>query len=164
MPTGSERTFAQHPQQGQPQAALSLAQTALSKARPDRALLQQAVPAHRDPLRKNCQSLPFNAMHCSHKALEQNCQHGLINGNDREKSYVTNNTAFLVGQYLCWTELVRREIQFIDLGESNRTRDLLSLQDTIYSLWGTDQQPPLLRLFAGEQRAKMLWCLLHHGW
>jgi hypothetical protein len=77
----------------------------------------------------------------------------LVNGNDREKSYVVNSTVFLVGEYLCWTELVRREIQFIDLGESNKTRELLRLQDTIYSLWGTDKQPPLFRIFAGEQRA-----------
>lgn len=66
----------------------------------------------------------------------------LTRGNDREKSYVINNTAFLIGQYLCWTELVRREIQFIDLGQSDKTRKLLRLQDTIYSLWGTDEQPP----------------------
>jgi hypothetical protein len=77
----------------------------------------------------------------------------LVKGNDREKSYVADNTVFLVGQYLCWTELVRREIQFIDLGENNKTRELLHLQDTIYSLWGTDAQPPLFRIFAGEQRA-----------
>jgi hypothetical protein len=76
-----------------------------------------------------------------------------VNGNDREKSYVTNNTSFLIGQYLCWTELVRREIQFVDLEESNKTRELLRLQDTIYSLWGTDKQPPVFRIFAGEQRA-----------
>ena len=61
----------------------------------------------------------------------------LVRGNDREKSYVTNNTVFLVGQYLCWTELDRREIQYIDLGESSKTRELLRLQDTIYALWGT---------------------------
>lgn len=77
----------------------------------------------------------------------------LTHGSERERSYVKNNTVFLVGQYLCWTELVRREIQFIDLGESTKTRDLLRLQDTIYSLWGADQQPPLFRIFAGEQRA-----------
>jgi hypothetical protein len=77
----------------------------------------------------------------------------LANGNDRERSYVINNTAFLTGQYLCWTELVRREIQFIDLGESNKTRELLRLQDTISRLWGTDRQPPVFRIFAGEQRA-----------
>src|SRR5271166_6422129 len=77
----------------------------------------------------------------------------LVHGTNREQSYVVNNTAFLVGQYLSWTELVRREIQFIDLGQSERTRALLHLQDTIYSLWGTDGLPPLFRIFAGEQRA-----------
>jgi hypothetical protein len=76
-----------------------------------------------------------------------------VRGNDREKSYVINNTAFLVGQYLCWTELVRREIQFIDLGESGKTRELLHLQDTIYGFWGTDRESPVFRIFAGEQRA-----------
>jgi hypothetical protein len=83
---------------------------------------------------------------------------GLINvyltqGNDREKSYVIDNTVFLIGQYLCWTELVRSEIQFIPLGASSETRELVRLQDTIYALWGTDLHPPLLRIFAGEQRA-----------
>jgi hypothetical protein len=77
----------------------------------------------------------------------------LTRGSDRERFYVTENTIFLVCQYLCCTELVRREIQFIDLGESARTRNLLRLQDKIYSLWGTDQQPPSFRIFAGEQRA-----------
>jgi hypothetical protein len=77
----------------------------------------------------------------------------LVHGTEREQLYVTNNTTFLIGQYLGWTELVRREIQFIDLGESEKTRALLRLQDTIYSLWGTDALPPLFRIFAGEQRA-----------
>src|SRR5262249_50374327 len=42
----------------------------------------------------------------------------LVRGDDREKAYVVNNTAFLIGQYLCWTEMVRREIQYIDLGSN----------------------------------------------
>jgi Transposase DDE domain len=37
----------------------------------------QAVPPHRDPLRKNRQGLRLNAMYCSRKALDQNRQHGL---------------------------------------------------------------------------------------
>jgi hypothetical protein len=77
----------------------------------------------------------------------------LVKGNDRERSYVIDNTVFLAGQYLCWTELARREIQFIDLGESNKTSELLHLQDTISSLWGTSRQLPVFRIFAGEQRA-----------
>lgn len=77
----------------------------------------------------------------------------LVNGSDRERLYVIDNTVFLVAQYLCWTELVRREIQFIDLGENKKTQELLRLQDTIYSLWGTDGSSALFRIFAGEQRA-----------
>jgi hypothetical protein len=65
-----------------------------------------------------------------------------------------DNTVFLVGQYLCWTELVRREIQFIGLGESGKTRELLRRQDAIAGIWTTDDIiAPAFRVFAGEQRA-----------
>lgn len=77
----------------------------------------------------------------------------LVRGNQRERDYVVNNTAFLVAQYFCWTEMVRREIQFIDLGEDDKTRKLLSLQDNISVRWGTDGHSRLFRIFAGEQRA-----------
>jgi hypothetical protein len=77
----------------------------------------------------------------------------LVNGNDREKSYFINNTAFLIGQYLCWTELIRREIQFIDLGSDQKTSELIKLQDKLYSIWNSDKQSKTFRLFAGEQRA-----------
>ena len=77
----------------------------------------------------------------------------LINGNDREKTYVVENTTFLVSQFLCWTEQIRRDIQFIDLDESAKSLELFRLQDSIYYLWGTDLHSPLFRLFAGEQRA-----------
>lgn len=77
----------------------------------------------------------------------------LTRGNERERKYVVENTVFLIGQYLCWTELARREIQFIDLGENEKTRMLLHLQDKVHSLWGTDGFPPTFRIFAGEQRA-----------
>lgn len=87
----------------------------------------------------------------------------LVNGNDREQSYVINNTAFLAGQYLCWTELARREIQFIDLGESDKTRELLRLQDTISSLWRTDRYPPCSAFLQAskEQSAKLLFKPAH---
>jgi hypothetical protein len=77
----------------------------------------------------------------------------LVKGNDRERSYVINNTTFLMAQYACWAELVRREIQFIDLGESVRTRQLVRLQDDIFGIWGSDSPSPSFRMFAGELRA-----------
>lgn len=86
--------------------------------------------------------------------LEQNLIGAFVaRGDEREKTYVIDNTAFLVGQYLCWTELTRREIQFIDLGSTEKTRRLTKLQDQISHLFGTDQYERPFRLFAGEQRA-----------
>jgi hypothetical protein len=54
---------------------------------------------------------------------------------------------------LVWTEIIRREIQFIDLGEDEQTRQLARLQDDIYSLLQTDGFGRPFRIFAGEQRA-----------
>lgn len=75
------------------------------------------------------------------------------NGNAREKAYVVDNSCYVVAQYLCWTELIRRDIQFIDLDGSTRTLELSRLLDTIYFFWSTDLHLPPLRIFAGEQRA-----------
>lgn len=77
----------------------------------------------------------------------------MVNGNERERSYVIENTTYLIAQYMCWSELVRREIQYIDLGDHRKTRQLLRNQDALSSAWGTDQHPAVLRIFAGEQRA-----------
>jgi hypothetical protein len=77
----------------------------------------------------------------------------IARGDERERAYVIDNTVFLIAQYLCWTELVRREIQFINLGKDGETRRLQRLQDAIYDLWGTSRFSSLFRIFAGEQRA-----------
>ncbi|MEP7013600.1 MAG: hypothetical protein ABJC13_25035 [Acidobacteriota bacterium] len=74
-------------------------------------------------------------------------------GDPRERSYAVDNTTFLIAQYFAWTEIVRRDLQYIDLGQSEPTRRLARLQDDIYSLFSTDRFPRILRVFAGEQRA-----------
>jgi hypothetical protein len=116
----------------------------------DAAQRQREISSFSEPLARSAYDLQSRLYNILRQSLVNIY---LVRGNDRERSYVINNTVFLIGQYLCWTELVRREIQFIDLGESSRTRELLRLQDSIYAQWGTDRQPPLLRIFAGEQRA-----------
>lgn len=79
----------------------------------------------------------------------------LLRGSKREESYAVENTVFLASQYFAWTEIIRREIQFIDLEKEERTRDLAHLQDFITKIWGTDRFPfePCFRVWAGEQRA-----------
>jgi hypothetical protein len=74
-------------------------------------------------------------------------------GDERERAYVVDNTTFLMAQYFAWTEIIRRDIQYIDLGRDEQTRRLAQLQDDIFSLFQTDRFPRLFRVFAGEQRA-----------
>jgi hypothetical protein len=84
----------------------------------------------------------------------------LKGGDDRTRSYAIDHTTFVIAQYFAWTELIRREIQFIDLGADQETRQLAHLQHQIYSGWQTDRYPPLLRVFGGEQHAigeRMIW-------
>jgi hypothetical protein len=84
----------------------------------------------------------------------------LEGGDDRARSYTINHSLFVIAQYFAWTELIRREIQFIDLGVDHETRQLAELQHKIYAAWQTDRYPPLLRVFGGEQHAigeRMIW-------
>jgi len=74
-------------------------------------------------------------------------------GDARSRAYVIDNSAFLLAQYFAWTEIARREVRFIDLGEDGATRRLAELQDSLYGLFQSDRHGALLRVFAGEQRA-----------
>ena len=74
-------------------------------------------------------------------------------GDARERSYAIDNTTFVIAQYFAWTEIIRRDIQYINLGKDEQTRRLARLQDQIYFLFQTNEFPARLRVFAGEQRA-----------
>ena len=77
----------------------------------------------------------------------------LKNGTSRTQLYAVKNTLFLIAQYFAWTELVRREIRYIDAGKDEETRRLARLRDDIYAIWQSNGYDPLFRIFAGEQRA-----------
>ncbi len=86
----------------------------------------------------------------------------LTHGDARTRSYAVNHTVFVIAQYFAWTELIRREIQFIDLGRDEKTRTLAQLQHRIYSCWQTDRRAPTLRVFGGEQHA-IGECMIREG-
>ncbi|MCK1545778.1 hypothetical protein IVB12_28525 [Bradyrhizobium sp. 179] len=123
------------------------------------ALREKELSGYREPLARAAYDLHSRI----HNILKQNLIGAfLLRGDERERAYVINNSAFLIGQYLCWTELTRREIQFIDLGSTEKTRRLTKLQDEISSIFGTDRYQKPFRLFAGEQRA-VGEALIEHG-
>lgn len=75
-----------------------------------------------------------------------------IRGTDRDKEYVVNNTAFLIGQYFGWVEIIRSEGQFLDLGEEVETKHLSEILDTVTNTWLRDDFGPVLKIFRGDQR------------
>lgn len=111
---------------------------------------EKAVSRYREPLARaayDLQSRLFNLLERGLAAAH------FDRGNERERGYVVDNTAFLIAQYFAWTEIIRRDIQFIDLGQDEQTRRLCRLQDDIYAHFQTDRFQPMFRVFAGEQRA-----------
>lgn len=87
----------------------------------------------------------------------------LVNGNENEQEYVKKNTVFVIAQYFAWTEIIRKEIQFIDFRSSQNTKELSELRDNIYRLWQTDSFHDLFRIWAGEQRAIGELMIEHHN-
>jgi hypothetical protein len=72
----------------------------------------------------------------------------------RDPEYFRLNTLFLFAEFLAWLEIIRREIQFLDLGAVQETKVLSSLlqrvQDQIASTSRTHDD---LYLYRGQQRA-----------
>ncbi|UDL94084.1 hypothetical protein LGH83_16325 [Lichenihabitans sp. PAMC28606] len=112
--------------------------------------LQKEISKYKEPLARASYDLQSRLYNILHLRFVETFMSG---GTSRERLYAIENTCFLIGQYMCWAELARRDIQFLDLGSDDETRNLQHLQDDITGVWGTDTADPTLRLFAGEQRA-----------
>ena len=64
------------------------------------------------------------------------------------------NTLFVIAQYLAWAEALRRGVQFLELGDLQRNRELVSRLEAIRSTFSTDSRVSgPFRIFRGEQRA-----------
>jgi hypothetical protein len=77
-----------------------------------------------------------------------------VDGADWEREYAVENTLYVLGQYLGWVEILRRDVQFLDLRDVQRNARLVERLDAISYCMLTDALPdPVFRLFLGEQRA-----------
>jgi hypothetical protein len=74
---------------------------------------------------------------------------------DRYRFYAENNTLWLVGQYLAWVTIIRREVRFLDLGSVEESRDLENLINDVRKAFASDSRitDPAFRIFRGDQRA-----------
>src|SRR5215203_3525489 len=72
---------------------------------------------------------------------------------EAERAYAVTNTLYVVAEYLGWVEIMRREVQFLDLGDIEENRTLSALLERITTLFLTNQTDEPFRLLRGEQRA-----------
>ncbi len=71
------------------------------------------------------------------------------------RNYARDHTLYLIGQYLAWTEIMRREIQFLRFEEVAATREVSLLQHRIRDVFASDKdelERPLM-IWRGEQSA-----------
>jgi hypothetical protein len=78
-------------------------------------------------------------------------------GGDDEsrRAYAEHSTLWLFGQYLGWIEILRREVQFLDLGDITQTRELRERLLAVSNHLASDHRysDPLLQIYRSDQRA-----------
>lgn len=72
----------------------------------------------------------------------------------REWEYAQNNTLFVIAEYLGWVEILRRGIQFLDVGDDERNRQLVQLIHDITRVFArSNLDDAAFCMYRGEQRA-----------
>lgn len=114
-------------------------------------MAEELVARYRDPLLRaafDLQSRLFNIVRQGFLTVYY------LHGKDFERDYAVENTLYVLGQYLGWVEILRQDVQFLDLRNVDLNAKLVERLEAISSCLLTDTiRDPVLRLFSGEQRA-----------
>jgi hypothetical protein len=74
-------------------------------------------------------------------------------GDAVEERYARDYTVYALAEYLCWAEIVRRELRFLDGDEHEENPKLLAYLAQAQVTIQSDRIPQPLRVFRGAQRA-----------
>ncbi|MFI9582011.1 hypothetical protein ACIHCQ_09220 [Streptomyces sp. NPDC052236] len=105
------------------------------------------------------QSRLFNILYGYAIDLAPGPRHGflttfLVNGSPEEAEYARRSTIFVLAEYLGWVEIMRRDIQFLDLGRSRTNQSvMIKISDVSSALNRMSSDSNELRLFRAQQRA-----------
>lgn len=69
------------------------------------------------------------------------------------RTYAVESTLYVIAEYLGWIEVIRREIQFLDLGTELANRAWVGELEKVRDTLARDDLDPVMRIFRGEQRA-----------
>ena len=111
---------------------------------------EQILEQYRDPLLDAAQTLQSRL----YNIVEQNYLGRYLRcGDADEERYARDYTLFAMAEYLCWAEIVRREMRFLGLGDESRARTLLGHLNQIQLVLQTDRVSSPFKIFRGRQRA-----------
>lgn len=139
--------------QAQNQAALEEFKDQLQQKKEGRQKTEKAeevLTKYREPLLQAAFELQSRLYNIIRQGLLKNFY---VHGSDRDRAYTVENTLYVLAQYLAWTEIIRREVQFLDLGKVDLTRNLSNLQEHIRVILLSTRYGNVFRVFRGEQRA-----------
>lgn len=74
-------------------------------------------------------------------------------GDDSSRGYAIENTLYVLAEYLAWVEIIRREIQFLDLGEEAANERWVGAINAVRDVFASHRLDPALHVFRGDQRA-----------
>jgi hypothetical protein len=78
----------------------------------------------------------------------------LTHGTPHEADYVRRSTVVVLAEYLGWVEILRRDVQFLDLGRSRTNREVMAKISEVGSVLSRmSPDSDALRLFRAHQRA-----------
>lgn len=115
-------------------------------------LVEQVMSRYREPLLRAAFDLQSRIYNIVEQAF---LVRYLQRGSPTEQEYACRNTMFVLAEYLGWVEILRRGVQFLDLGDVRRNRQLVERLEAIGTILSTDRQFPgaMFQMFRGEQRA-----------
>src|SRR2546421_4972259 len=71
-------------------------------------------------------------------------------GTESERSYAIDHTLYVFAEYFGWAEILRREIQFLNLGDVERTREVRRALDAVSETFLTNEiEGASFRIFRG---------------
>ncbi len=121
-----------------------------SKKQTKEQLVKELIGKYREPLL----TAAFDLQSRIYNIVEINfLDNYYINGTKLEKEYASDNTLYVIAEYFGWVEIIRREIQFLNLIEVIENRKFLQLINQINQRFLEGRIDRTFRIFRGEQRA-----------
>ena len=105
---------------------------------------------YRDPRLDAAQTLQSRIFNVVANAYLATYLHG---GDADEERYARDYTIYAFAEYMCWVEIVRRELRFLDVGDLDHNRQLLAQLTQTQVTLQSDRLYGPFRVFRGRQRA-----------